>query len=197
MSEAGTSDSKVTAPRPPARRRRWLWIALIASLAINALLIGIVLRSLWHMRSGFILTGGGLESGLPAFVGTLPRDRQEALRNERLADLPATLRPLRQELRLARIEAARAFMAEPFDKAAFVAAQGRLFEAEANLRRSVRQLLPDVAERMTYEERRAFLNWRGPGRGFGAWRGGDGGRNGRGYGPGGVRDGQPDGTPRN
>ena len=172
---------------PPANptRRRWLKGLLIASLALNALVIGVVLRSVWHMRSANALAGVALEARLPGFVGTLPRDRQEALRSQGLVDRPRTLRPLRLELRRARGEAARAFTADPFDAQVFATAQAAVLDAEIKLRRAVQEMMPRIAEQMTVQERRAFIRWRGPG--FGPGRGPGGPRR-----DGSGRGGEPD-----
>lgn len=171
------------------KRRRWLWIALIGSLAINAMLVGVIVRGLWHVRASVAMTGGGIEASLPAFVSTLPADRRDVLRRAGAPERPGALRPLRLELRRARAEAARIFLAEPFDKQAFIAAQAKLSEAEANLRASIQRLLPEIGASMTVAERRAYLNWRAPG--FG---GGPGGGFRRGSGNG-QRGGQERGGP--
>lgn len=157
-------------PAAPARRRRWLWVFLIASLALNALLIGVVMRGLWIARANIMMTGGSIERALPAFVASLPPERREELRRAQLADRPAFIRPLRAELRRARAEANRLFLADPFDKPAFVAAQGRLLDAEAKLRSAIFDVLPELGERLTVEERRAYLKWRGHGWNRGGFR---------------------------
>jgi uncharacterized membrane protein len=137
---------------------------MIASLALNALLIGVIIRGLWIARANFAMAGAAVEASIPAFVNTLPQQRREELRRASLPERPITvLRPLRMELRRARADAARAFLADPFDKQALIAAQERLFEAEDNLRRTAQKLLPELGERLTPAERRAYLNWRGHG----------------------------------
>lgn len=156
-------------PVGPARRRRWMWVLLVASLALNALLIGVVVRGLWIARANIVMTGGSIERALPAFVASLPPERREALGRAQLTERPAFIRPLRGELRRARAEATRLFLADPFDKAAFVAAQARLLEAEAKLRSAIFDLLPEMGERLTVEERRAYLRWRGHGWNRGGW----------------------------
>lgn len=168
----------VASPAAPPNRRRWLVVLLVASLAINALLVGVILRSLWAVRANLAVTGGGIERGLPAFVSTLPANRREALRPRDAVAQPGTLRPLRTELRQARFEAARAFVADPFDKQAFIAAQKRLFDAESELRLAIQRALPEIGERMTASERRAYLHWRG--HRFGGFRRGGGSRGGDG-----------------
>ncbi len=165
--------------------RRWPRYLLIASLALNALLIGAVARSLWHVRANIAITGGGVETSLPAFVSTLPPNRREELRRTGPLDRPGILRPLRMEVRQARMEAARLFVADPFDKAAFIAAQERLSDAENRLRSAIQRMLPEMGERMTAVERRNYLAWRNH-YGWGPRRGGGGG--GGGGGPGGGRN---------
>ena len=151
-------------PATPSKNRRWLKLALIVSLALNALVIGVVLRSMWQFRTAYMMSAPGLEAGLPAFVDTLPRERRDALRNLGLAERPRQLRPLRLELRQTRAEAARAFLAQPFDRQAYTAAQARVLDSEIKLRRAAQAVLPDLAERMTADERRAFIGWRNRGR---------------------------------
>lgn len=147
---------------PPPVRRRWSRYLLIASLAFNALLIGVIIRGLWIARANFAMGGGAIEASIPAFVATLPQPRREELRRGIPPDRPvAVLRPLRMEVRRARADAARAFLADPFDKQAFIAAQDRLFDAENNLRRAIQKMLPELGDRLTSSERRAYLNWRG------------------------------------
>lgn len=145
------------------RRRRWPKILLIASLVLNALLIGVVIRGIWAVRANVALGGGGIEGALPAFVATLPAERRDELRRSGTPDRPGALRPLRAEIRRARIEVSRAFVADPFDKPAFIAAQQRLSEAENRFRAALQQVLPEIGERMTAAERRAYLNWRAHG----------------------------------
>lgn len=166
------TDAAVPAPTP--KRRRWIWAFLIVSLAINALLVGVIARGLWSARANVMMSGGGIEAALPAFVDTLPTQRRDELRRSSLTQRPGALRPLRVEVRRARMEAYRAFIADPFDKSAFVAAQSRLFEAEGNLRMTVQRMLPEIGERLTAQERRAYLNWRGGGWGGGSFRRGMG-----------------------
>ncbi len=155
------SDPSASGPAPgPSRpRRRWLWVALIVSLAINALLAGVILRAVWQFRAGMAVAGARLERTLPAFIDSLPVERREALRKEQIDKRPEQLRPLRRAVRHARRAAIQAFLADPFDKQAFVAAQDQLLKAEAAFRAKVRVIFPEVAERMTADERRAYLRW--------------------------------------
>lgn len=162
----------------PARRRlpRWAWVVLIASLAANLFVVGVVARAMWPARYATAGGGpGGLLGNLVAYGRTLPADRWAAVRPGRNADRPfETLRPLREEMRKARREAAQVFAADPFDRKAFLAAEDRLQAAERAMRSAVVQLAADVAARMTPAERAGFLKWRG-------LRGGPGGRGGGGH----------------
>ncbi len=147
----------------PTTRRRWPRWLLIASLALNALLVGVIMRGVMTMRANIAMSGGTIETSLPAFIETLPAARRDELRKVELPDRSGVLRPLRIEVRRLRMEANRLFMAEPFDKAAFVEAQARLFESEIKLRSAVFRMLPELGERLTASERRGYLGWHGPG----------------------------------
>ena len=147
------------AERDAATRRRaprWMWIALILSLGLNLLVAGVVASAAWHMRGDWDGGPGGRTS---AFLNTLPPERAEALRQV-LENSRKTLRPLRQESRQIRTEAARLFAAEPLDKEAIAAAQARLNDTDLKIRQAYGQLMTDLAEKMTADERRAFIEWR-------------------------------------
>jgi uncharacterized membrane protein len=150
------------APAPRRRVPRWLWVVLIASLAANLFVVGVVARSIIPGRYAAANFGsGGLFGNLMAYTGELPADRRAAVRQTVGKDRPLhALRPLREELRAERREAARLFRAEPFDKEAFLAAETRVQAAEAKLRQTVVRLAVDIAGRMTAEERANFLKWR-------------------------------------
>ncbi len=150
-------------PIPPSGRRvpRWMWVALIASLAVNLFVVGVVARSVWPFRYAEAGRGGGLAGNLMAYAATLPEARRAAVRQPTAQERPQlALRPLRIELRAARREAALAFKAEPFNREAFLAAEARVQAAEAKLRQTVVRFSADIAGRMTAEERSGFLKWR-------------------------------------
>jgi uncharacterized membrane protein len=158
----------------PVRRRHWIWVVLTISLALNALLIGVIVRAIWEFRTGSIVAGAQVESALPAFIRSLPAERRDTLRKDVPGSRREEMRSLRQTLRTARMEAIRAFTADPFDKANFVAAEDRLVEAELAVRRARRSILPEIAQHMTAEERLAYLRWRGHWRMMRGNRGGGG-----------------------
>jgi len=161
------------APAVNRRRQlpRWIWVILIASLAINLFVVGVVARAFWPARYASANQGGGLFGNLMAYTRALPDDRRAAVRQgiDREPQF-AALRPLREELRAARQEAARAFKAEPFDREVFLAAEAQVQAAEVKLRQAVVRMAVDIAARMNAQERAGFLKWREmhrPGRGPG------------------------------
>lgn len=186
-----TEPVSTSAPAPPSaapvrtRTPRWLIALLVLSLAANALVVGVVLRSMWHLRSAAAMSVDGLPSTFGSYVRQLPQQRQDELRRDLTEGRPRIF-ALRRELRQARQEAAQKFVAEPFDKVAFAAALARIRTAETSLREVMQSRMPDIAASMSLEERRAFLRWwdrrGGPRRFGGGGPGGDDGPPGRGGG---------------
>lgn len=152
MSEAVPSETAHREHRAP----RWMWIALIVSLGLNLVVAGVVASAAWHLntREGF-----GFHGRLSSFLSTLPAERAESLRG--IVDRSrSAIRPLRQEIRQMRRDAARLFAAEPLDKAALTEASARLLDADLKLRQSYLLLMTELAESMTAEERQKFIEWR-------------------------------------
>jgi uncharacterized membrane protein len=131
---------------------------LIASLALNLLMLGTLGGSIWAFRNN-VMMGDGVNAHLLGFTRTLPTERRyevwQATRTERRA-----LRPSRKEVRKARAEARKVLNAAPFDKQKFADAQMRVLEAEVKARREAHQLFIAVASVLTPEERAAFAKWR-------------------------------------
>lgn len=139
---------------PERRAPRWMWIALVASLAVNLLVVGVVVSAAWHLRSG----GFGPHWRISSFLETLPEERSRALQDV-LARSRQTLQPLRQEVRETRRELARIFESDPLDKNALSEGLARLVDVEVKLRQAHAALTTELAESMTAEERRAFVKW--------------------------------------
>jgi len=141
---------------PGRRAPRWMWIALIVSLGLNLLVAGVVASAAWNLqhRDGF-----GFHGRLSSFLSTLPAERAETLRGIIDQSRPA-LRTARQEIRQQRREAARLFAAEPVDRRALAEAGVRLLDTELKLRQGYVQLMTELAESMTAQERRALVEWR-------------------------------------
>ena len=154
-----TMPDNTPAPSPP--RSRGARIALIASLAVNALFVGGLVSALVRHGGGphGPLNGNG-PNGLGAYVSTLPAERGRAI-SAKINDKRQALGPLRREVRQARDDALGALAAEPFDKDKFALAQKHLMELENRQRLGQLDILAEIANSMTPDERRAFINWRG------------------------------------
>lgn len=162
-----------TAPPQPARRGRWLKIALVASLAVNLLLIGAAAAAFVRHRIMAAAALGGYSANLLGYAQSMPPQRRgdlwRATRDER-----RSMQPLRAEVRAARSEWREALAANPFDKERFARAQSRLLEAENRARAEAQRLFLAIAAQLTPEERAQFLRWQArdghaPARG-GWWR---------------------------
>jgi uncharacterized membrane protein len=153
--EPGPQEPGGTAVAKP----RWLYAGLVASLAMNVLLIGGVGAAVWrhgHMGGGM---GRGKDFGLTGFIKDLPPERQPIVAAD-VAKARETLRPLRRALREAWSESSAALTADPFDKEKLRAAMARLVEAETRLRTVIATAVGDTAEKLTASERRALQAWR-------------------------------------
>lgn len=145
-----------TADNAVPKRRSWLKWLLVASLALNVLIAGVVIGAI--VRGG--TSGGrGAPQNVIGYVMSLPADRRQELM-QRSANVRPELRALRQQVRAANRERLAALTAEPFDRTRYVAAQTRQIEAETKIRMLMRDIVADTAAGMSLDERRAFLRWR-------------------------------------
>ena len=111
-----------------------------------------------------MMATAGAPNSIGAFIGTLQSERRGAVWKS-TGEKRRTMMPLRRDVRAARRDMLASLTAEPFDQAAFVAAQTRLIEAEHRQRLAQRDMLVDVVGSLTADERRAYIRWRGPMRG--------------------------------
>lgn len=147
-----------SATAPPAPR--WMVIALFTSLVLNLIVAGAAVGFMW--RHGGKVTDAQvahLPPNVLSYTSTLPVARQNEL-SARTGEQRQSVRPLRRQLREAREEAVKMFVAEPFDRERFQAAQSRLLVADQKAREAVHQLYAEIAVNMTSAERRGFLDWR-------------------------------------
>jgi len=149
------SDNTAGPGRPAGFNLR---VALMASLALNVLIIGAVVGTLlvscfdgWHAR-------GFKGAGLSGFARTLPAERGEVIR-KRLESNRSTLEPLRNEEREARDAARSVLMTEPFDVEKFKAALERAVDADEKEKRARMTLFAETAASLTPDERRQLHNW--------------------------------------
>jgi uncharacterized membrane protein len=138
-------------PSPPPNNR--LRLALMASLALNVLIIGAVAGTLLMSRHQGWKGHRGKHSVLVQFAQTLPADRAEVIR-AKVASEEATLAPLRQAERDARVAARAILMQDPFDVEKFKAALDRVAEADTKEKRARMSLLATTAAELTPDERR-------------------------------------------
>ena len=143
------------ADKPPVNRLRRV---LIASLAINLLLVGTATGAFWRARHhGF--PGFGNDLGMMGFVRQLPGDRQPAVRDQLTTERQA-LRPLRREVRETWNAANAELAAEPFDKEKFQAAMAKSRNAAAKFDEAISTALVSIAEKLTPAERKLLKEWR-------------------------------------
>jgi uncharacterized membrane protein len=152
------TDSVVRLPVAGWQQWRWLPGVLIASLALNLIVAGIVVGVLWrhHPQAS---PGPHITPNLLGFTNTLAPERRKQLMDA-TADARQELRPFRRDVRLAREEVFKVLVQDPFDKAGFMAAQTHLADAESRGRSAVNSLYGIIAAHLTPEERRGFKRWR-------------------------------------
>ena len=143
---------------PAASKPRWLLAALFVSLALNLIIVGSLAGALWRFR-GPPPPASAVIPNLIGYASTLPDGRRKELweitREER-----NHIRPFRRQVRAAREETIKLLLTQPFDAAAFRAAQERQAEAENRARAAVQDLYVKMAESLTAEERKAYPHWR-------------------------------------
>ncbi len=135
-------------------RPRWVYPALIASLAVNLLFVGGFATALWHRHGG---PHG--EPGLLGFTRELPGDRQRVVREDIVAARQA-LQPLRNAIREAWAQTNVILTEEPFDKDKYKASMDQLAEAETKFKAAISAMMADTASKLTPEERRILQGWR-------------------------------------
>jgi uncharacterized membrane protein len=134
---------------------RTLRLALLASLAVNLLGIGLIVGTI---LSGPQQLSRGGEFGLKSFSFTLPEERGKMMRADFQAYKPA-VSELRKSARAARNEAIEVLAAEPYDQAKLSAALARLNAAESQGRQRISEFFLAAASKLTPEERVALSNW--------------------------------------
>lgn len=138
---------------PSWQRPRWLYGALVASLALNLVMVGGAAGAFWHHRHE------RREHGLTGFVAQLPAERQGPLR-EFLKGEREKLKPLREEIRNGWNETNVLLGQEPFDKDKLKAGMGRMNDAEGRMRSAIADALVETAAKVSPQERQAMKAWR-------------------------------------
>lgn len=132
--------------RRPAR----FWLAL--SIALNALLIGIVIGGGWMVAHRHGLSA---PTRLRAAGDELSAAQQPRFRTL-LQDTRKAGRPLLRQARQARAEAAAALVAQPFDQAALAQALARARAADLALRQQREEAVARFAATLSLEDRRTL-----------------------------------------
>lgn len=149
-----------TEPRPGGSRR--LKYALIASLAVNLLVIGTVAGSMiMHAFGPHPPRFGhhrGEDFGLMALTRTMPSERKKEIRKQ-LREERIKLRPLFDDIQAARRDAADKLAAEPFDRASLESAIAVASDKERTLRQEAVNVFLNQIERLSPDERRTLAEW--------------------------------------
>ncbi len=144
-----------------ARKPSWQKWLLIASLAVNLLILGGAAGAFWSHRHGgrHFGHGQGREHGLMGFVRELAPDRQgdvrAALETER-----EKIKPMRDVVKEGWTETNSVLGTEPFDKDKLKAAMTRMIDAETRMRTAISDALVDTAVKLSPEERQKLKVWR-------------------------------------
>lgn len=147
----GMDDLASSSATGGASRGRWLRVALVASLALNLFLAGIM--GVWAVKPLFRgHHGSGPGEGIvERLAGRLPEADQPILR-QAFAKRPDIGRLL-EEARKAQQDARRTLRANPFDPEAFRAATERVRAARDAAQSEIHQAVREAATQMSAEGR--------------------------------------------
>lgn len=132
---------------------------LIASLALNLLIVGLVGGAVFSHRFGRHHELHLGDPGLRGFMRSLPKERRDELRATGEQARQAW-KPLRQAVQQARAEVDAAMIAAPFDAARIEKSLNELIAAETNARRAGSAVFINALSQMTPDERARFQKWR-------------------------------------
>jgi uncharacterized membrane protein len=136
---------------------RKLRYALMASLALNVLVIGAVAGTICFKRPG--PGGPGPKgTGLLGFAHTLPRERSDIIR-QKFADSRSQMETLHQAIGNARAGVRTTLTAEPFDQAKLNAALDGVVQAENNEHRAKVTMFGETVGQLTPDERKQLHDW--------------------------------------
>jgi uncharacterized membrane protein len=146
------------APQGTGSRR--LKYALIASLALNLLIIGTVAGTMvgFGKHRQHFGSGRGEDFGLMGLTRHLPEERRKEIRKQ-LREDRTRLRPLMDDVRAARRDAADKLAADPFDRGALEGALGVSGDKDRMLREAGIAAFLTHAAHLTPEERRMLADW--------------------------------------
>lgn len=144
-------------PTPgPAPRSRWRWL-LIASLALNFLVLG-AMAGAWvfgHRHGPGRWGATPMEHGLMHFSRQLPEDRREAVRRH-LKEGRQAMKPLKEDLRKARISAAEVLGSADYTPEKMRAAMEAAGAADLKLRQNGVDVVIKAIGTLTPEDRKSL-----------------------------------------
>ena len=146
----------MTTPPAPDKRRRWVGIALFASLAVNLLLVGIVVGAMIGGRPHGLPFGGPPRGGPDVVRGGNFGQMSEPTRQRVSTVMEArgdAMRTRVRAMRGAQREAERVLSAEPYDAEKATVALRALRQRTEELQAEIHAALAEVAKDLPQNER--------------------------------------------
>jgi uncharacterized membrane protein len=153
MSGAAAENGAVAVRRAP----RWVWALLILSLAVNLLILGVALGSVWAMRSGGYWDAPVAFERSQRFMGRLPEARRREIRAI-FFEYRARLAPYWREVRAARVAIGRLIEKGGYSGQEFDAALDALFQKELAARQAIKPMVAEMVAKLEPDERTHFLS---------------------------------------
>jgi uncharacterized membrane protein len=150
-----TGNAAAEAVSVTRRVPRWMWTLLILSLALNLLIAGIVMGSMWAVRRGGYWDAPMFFERTHRFMRGLPSERRAEIRRLS-AEYRPQLRPHWRGVREARIAIGRLIEGE-YTPPELDAALSELYDKEAKAREAARPMIAAMLKALRPEERRHFL----------------------------------------
>lgn len=157
------TDPSSSATQPTLAKERRLRQLLIASGAVNLLVLGAVVGTAlsmgWHGHPRSSGSSSSAEDyGLWTFAKELPAARRKEVRKT-IRKERNVLQPLYIGIENSRREAARLLTVEPFDRAAFQQALDRLADSENKLKQTALGIVLKTSDSLSPDERKALGVW--------------------------------------
>ncbi|MCM2560753.1 periplasmic heavy metal sensor [Lutimaribacter sp. EGI FJ00015] len=149
---------KTETSTPPPRMKAWLRGVLLASLALNLAVAGVVAGMIW--RHGVPDEGRHAPRSdrvTVAYIRALSPEDKRAIRDEMRAQLPGR-DALRERMQDSFDTVLDSLRADPFDRDALARQMEAQFSIGADTRRLARALMLDRLEAMSTADRRAFAD---------------------------------------
>jgi len=141
-------------------RTRWLILALLASLAVNVFVGGLVIGRWvdhgWHGGGAHWRGGTPPEGPGPRWLRRMVGEEGMPAVRAAWADHAAVIDPLRSEAHVARRAVADALAADPFVRADYETALAAMRASMERMHAATHAAMVDVVESMSSEQRAAF-----------------------------------------